>query len=149
MADGVADNMEQVRLDLYANTRKDLLARQLSNSEKFDGAILTLSTTALGVSLAFIKDIVPIHNASCIACLVASWWLFGSAVVSTLLSFVASQFGVRVQLTHAEKYYLEGKDEYLQKRNIPAIATECFNYLSGILFISALVTTIAFVTQNL
>lgn len=149
MADNVNDNMEQVRRDLYADTRRDLLARQLSNSEKFDGAVLTLSTTALGVSLAFIKDIVPLHDATCITCLVASWWLFGSAVVSTLLSFVASQFGVRVQLTHAEKYYIEEKDEYLKKYNVPAIMTEYFNYLSGTLFIAALATTIVFVTQNL
>jgi len=51
------------REEIYAETRKDLLTRQLSNSEKFDGAILTLSTAALGVSLTFIKDIVPLGKA--------------------------------------------------------------------------------------
>lgn len=149
MAEDVDENLEQVRRDLYAETRRDLLTRQLSNSERFDGAILTLSTTALGVSLAFIKDIVPLHSAKCVDSLVASWWLFGAAVVSTLLSFVASQHGVKVQLGHAHKYYMEQRDEYLEKRNIPALVTEYLNYLSGILFIAALATTITFVTLNL
>lgn len=64
------------RRELYANTRRDLLDRQLSNSEKFDNAILTLSTGALAISLAFIKDIVPLKLAQNLWLLKASWWLF-------------------------------------------------------------------------
>ncbi len=47
-------NMEE-RKKLYARTRDDLPARNLSNSEKYDNAILTLSTGLLGLSPAFIK----------------------------------------------------------------------------------------------
>lgn len=149
VVDDVANEAKQKREELYAETRKDLLTRQLSNSEKFDGAILTLSTAAIGVSLAFVRDIVPLQDAECMAWLMASWWLFCCAIVSTLFSFVASQLGIRKQLAHAEKYYLEEQDEYLNKRNLPARATEWLNYLSGLLFVAALASTIMFVTANL
>lgn len=145
----MADEEKEERRKLYAETRRDLLARQLSNSERFDGAVLTLSTTALGISLAFIKDVVSIADAKCLLWLISSWWLFACAIVSTLLSFVASQLGIRKQLAHAERYYLEEKEEYLSKRNGPARVTECLNYSSAILFIAALASTIIFVTINL
>ena len=145
----MSDKERKKREELYAETRKDLLTRQLSNSEKFDGAILMLSTAALGLSLAFIKDVVSFEKAQMTGWLIASWWLFGCAIVSTLSSFIASQLGIRKQLTYAEKYYLNEKNEYLTKRNIPARMTDFLNCASAILFVIALVCTIIFVSENL
>jgi len=143
------DDDQKHRREVYANTRKDLLDRQLSNSEKFDNAILTLSTGALAISLAFIKDIVPLKMAQNLWLLTASWWLFGFSIISTLVSFAASQLGISRQLKYAEEYYLNKRDEYLEKRNYPAILTEFLNYSSGILFIAAIIVTICFVSSNL
>jgi len=140
---------EEGKKEIYAETRKDLLTRQLSNSERLDGAILTLSTAALGLSLAFIKNVVSFEKAELTGWLIASWWLFGCAIVLTLLSFIASQLGIKTQLTYAEEYYLKNNDEYLTKRNIPARATDYLNYTSAFLFVSALVATIIFVSENL
>lgn len=98
---------EQARKDLYAETRKDLLSRQLSNSERFDTAVLTLSTGALGASLAFISNVVPLERAQCLILLRVSWWLFGVSIGSTMLSFLASQRGIARQLEYAEAYYLQ------------------------------------------
>lgn len=145
----MSDKERKKREELHAETRKDLLTRQLSNSERFDGAILTLSTAALGLSLAFIKDVVLFEKAEVTGLLVTSWWLFGCAIVSTLLSFIASQLGIRKQLTYADKYYLHEKNEYLAKRNIPARLTDFLNYASAILFVAALIFTIIFVSENL
>jgi len=121
----------------------------LSNSEKFDSAILTLSTGALGISSAFIKDIVSIEIAQNLWLLKTSWWLFGLSIISTLASFVASQRGITRQLKYAEEYYLNKKDEYLKKRNYPAILTEFFNYSSRTLFVVAIIFTIFFVISNI
>jgi hypothetical protein len=44
---------------LLAETRADLLKRQLSNAENYDKAVLSLSTAFLGFSLAFLKDLAP------------------------------------------------------------------------------------------
>ena len=46
-----------------ATPDKTSWTRNLSNSEKYDNAILTLSTGILAISLAFIKDIVPLNKA--------------------------------------------------------------------------------------
>jgi hypothetical protein len=145
----MSDDDQKHRLEVYANTRRDLLERQLSNSEKFDNAILTLSTGALAISLAFIKDIVPPKLAQNLWLLRASWWLFGFSIISTLASFVASQLGISRQLKYAEEYYLNEKEEYLKKGNYPAILTDFLNYSSGILFIAAIIVTIFFVSSNL
>ena len=134
---------------IYASTRQDLLARNLSNSEKYDNAILTLSTGVLAISLAFIKDIVPLGNCQYVALLIISWCVFGASIVSTLVSFALSQVAIKRQLEYAEKYYLEEKDEYLRKKNRPAILTEFVNYASGILFIAGIATTICFVSINI
>jgi uncharacterized membrane protein len=141
--------INEERKQLYADTRKDLLGRQLSNAERFDNAILTLSTGVLGISLAFIKDTVPLKEAINIELLKTSWWLFGAAIISTILSFVFSQLGIKKQLKYAEKYYLEEKDEFLRKTNIPARITDILNNLSGIFFLGGILATVLFVSINM
>ena len=63
MTDQAQSNEHELRLKLYGETRADLLKRQLSNSENADRAILSVSTAALGFSLAFLKDIVSLQDA--------------------------------------------------------------------------------------
>lgn len=63
---------------IYSETRNDLLNRHLSNTEAFDKAVLSLSSAGLGVSLAFIKDIVPIHTIINIRLLYISWLCFAN-----------------------------------------------------------------------
>lgn len=144
----MCDDIEE-RKKIYSSTRQDLLTRNLYNSEKYDNAILTLSTGILAISLAFIKDIVPVDKAFCIILLIASWCLFGAAIVSTLVSFVLSQFAIKRQLEYAEKYYLDKEEEYIKKENRLAIFTEYANYASGVFFIIGIITTIVFVSVNI
>ena len=75
--------------------------------------------------------------------------LFGLAIIVTILSFWASQKGIKVQLAYNYKYYLEGEDEYGTKTNSYAVATDVLNYLSGGLFMAAVFFTILFVTINI
>jgi len=145
----VEDSEEKTRRELYAETRRDLLTRQLSNSEKFDGAVLTLSTAALGLSLTFLRDVVPLGKAQCLSVLVISWCLFGLAIFSTMASFLASQLGIKRQLEYAEEYYLNKKDDFLTKENFPAKLTEVINYISGFMFVAGILFTILFVATNL
>jgi hypothetical protein len=137
------------RKNLYATTRADLLVRQLSNSENFDKAILSLSTGALGLSLTFIKFIVPLEKAISIGYLTLSWLMFGAAIIATLLSFVSSQLGINKQLVFAKEYYLNNNEEFLAKTNWFAKITNYLNYAAGLFFAIAVATTIFFVTQNL
>ncbi len=143
------DEQQRKREGLYAETRKDLLARQLSNAEQFDRAVLTLSSGALGLSLAFIKDFVPVDKAQVPVLLVASWIFFGCAIVSTVSSFLVSQVAINIQLNYAEQYYLKREGQYLAKKNIPAKITDALNVASGVLFVIAVGCTIIFVMFNL
>lgn len=142
-------SITEERKNLYASTRADLLNRQISNSENFDKAILSLSTGLLGLSLAFIKDIVKFDNADLKFILVLSWYCLAFSIISTIMSFITSQLGIKKQLVFAEKYYLEKNDDYLTKENTPAKITDFLNYSSGIVFVLAIFLTIIFVSTNL
>ncbi len=75
--------------------------------QEFDRAILTLSAGSLGLSLAFLRDVVPLKSALNLSVLFGSWCLFGGAILLTLLSFFASQKAFRHSQRIAFVYYIE------------------------------------------
>jgi len=140
---------KQVRMELLGKLRDDILRRQLSNTENYDKAVLSIATAFLGFSLAFLKDFVHYAEAAHAYLLPLSWSLFGFAIVATIGSFFSSQLGLAKQLQFAEKYYLDEDDAYFNKKNLAANWTTCLNYISGVSFISAVGATIVFTTINL
>lgn len=132
---------------LLAETRADLLKRQLSNSENYDKAVLSLSTAFLALSLAFLKDVLPLQRAEWLLLLYGSWVALAGAVLATIVSFWVSQRGIDVQLKKAEDYYLRDDQAALTKSGI-AKATEWVNAASGVLFVLGVLLTIAFVIVN-
>ncbi len=85
--------------ELYLEHLKQAWEDLQSGSDEFDKSILTYSSDALGVSVAFIKDIVPLANANGLLLLYGSWITFGLAIVTTVLSF---QLSVKAQKTHVD-----------------------------------------------
>lgn len=134
---------------LYAEYKNDLLVRQLSNSEKYDAAILTLSMAALGVSLAFMKDIVSPENAINLWALKLSWVMFGLSIVLVVFSFRASNNAISKQIDYGYNYYILNNDKYANKRSFWTTATTICNHISGLVFIIAVALTIYFVTINI
>jgi len=59
-----------------------------------------------------------------------------------------SQNGIDKQVEFADKYNSGGKEEYLTKKNWQATATTYLNNIAGVVFISAICLTIAFVSLN-
>lgn len=133
----------------YTSFREELVKKQNSNSENYDKSILTLASGGLGLSLAFIKDVVPIASVTCRTVLIQSWFLFVGAIVVTIVSFQTSQAAIRTSLDHAEKYYLQRRDEYVNARNVWVNVTDMLNILSGVLFVAAILWTAYFVAMNL
>lgn len=125
---------------LLAETRADLLKRQLSNAENYDKAVLSLSTVFLGFSLAFLKDLVPVHRAEWLCFLYGSWVALAGSVLCTIVSFRVSQRAIDVQLRKAEDYYLRDDQSALRKSRI-AKATDWVNFASGVLFVLGLSLT--------
>src|SRR5260370_16930683 len=80
-------NFMDSRMELYKVYRGELNSARQSNIDELDKAILTLSSGGLGLSLAFLKDIVPLTQTSLLPLLYFSWGLFIVAIVFTLVSF--------------------------------------------------------------
>ena len=136
------------RTKLLAETRADLLKRQLSNAENYDKAILSLSTVFLGFSFAFLKDFVATDQAEWLCLLYGSWVVLTAAVFTTILSFWVSQRAIDAQLKRAENYYLHNKQDTLNK-SLAARFTDWVNAASGILFVLGISLTTAFVLVNI
>jgi len=82
---------------------RDLLISTLQESQRaYDKAVLTLSGGALGVSIAFLRDIVGPHSIVCSGLLFAAWLLWGVSVCFVLVSFLSSAFAQRHAITKVD-----------------------------------------------
>ena len=135
--------------ELYEARRDELQDDMRSMSDEFDKSILTLSSGGLGLSLAFVKDIVPLKQASFIWLLNASWFMFVGAIVATLTSYLMSLEAAKRALKDAEKYYLEDRREYLKQRSWQDHALTWLRVASASCFVLAVVLTGFFVAFNL
>ncbi len=146
-----ADSIPQAQAEserLFYDLKQELFKRELSNSENFDKAILAYSSGGLGLSISFIKDVVPLSTADHLWSLYLSWLLFVLAIITVIVSFICSQCGIKKQLTLAERYYLEDDDKAFKEDNRWIACTEWLNIASGTAFILAVIITAGFVWLN-
>jgi hypothetical protein len=151
MTDEASDDTgdeDRQRLRLYETARSVILDRQRSNSEGYDKAILTLASGALGLSLSFIKDLLPASRPPAWSCLLyLSWWLLTAAILTTVCSFLLSNAALNKALEQAWGYYLK-RNEAAFARTRLAHAVDYSNYLAGALFVFGIVLTVIFVSVN-
>lgn len=138
------DEDKKLLADFTAEVRK----RQVSSSENFDKSVLTLSTSGLAVSLAFLKDFIPIGQAIGPWMLYASWALLTAATVITMLSFLASMRAQEFQQAVAEGYY-QRREDPAKKPNPWDRMVIWMNRASGASFIAGVSLTTLFVAINL
>jgi hypothetical protein len=101
------------------------------------------------VSLAFIKDIVPLGKAVWLNWLFLSWCSFAGCIIVTIASF---QFGIQAQKVHLDylaKYYLEGRKEFFNKKSCWSKAVTVCAWVGSALFLLGLIGTIAFAWKNI
>lgn len=77
-------------LDLFNSFKIETEKRQISSSENFDKSVLTYASWAFGISIAFLKDFIPINVAKAPYLLYVSWIFFVSSIVLTTTSFLLS-----------------------------------------------------------
>ena len=143
------DDEKSRAVEIFDSFRDELYKRQLSNSEAYDKAILSLSSAGLALSLTFIKFIVPLQNADYLILLKTSWVLFLISVITTIFSFLIGNKGISTQLKYAEEYYIDGKASAFNKFNVYSYLNSKLNYASGGLFLIALTCVVGFVTLNI
>jgi len=132
------------QLKVLEEFKAEILKRQLSNAENLDKAMLSLASAGLGLSVAFLKELVTHARADRLWLLYASWGLFFVTIVFTLLSYGSSQLGLSRQLFYAKKVLRDEDKTYRDKRNVFAIATNILTYGAGVVFLLAITSTIWF-----
>lgn len=145
------ENSDEIKLrqDLFAKLKEEIERRQLSNTENYDKAVLSLATVFLGASLTFLKDFVPFRDAHWKVLLPFSWALFGLAVIATIASFFVSLEELRAQLERGEDYYLRDDETALVRKSGFDNWTNRLNLGSAVAFVLGIAFTIAFITINL
>jgi hypothetical protein len=144
------ENYEQKRRkELYDSLAAQARTDQQASSDAFDKSLLTFSSGALGLSLAFIKDVVPLDKAGWLPWLYLSWIAFASCIGVTIASF---QLGIQAQKTHLDylyEYYIECKDEFFNKKNCWTKAVTSCAVAGATFFLAGLIGTMIFVLENI
>lgn len=139
------ETQEKRRWELYTEHLKQDWQDIQSSTDSFDQSLLTLSTGALALSIAFIKDIVPLNSAVWMDLLYASWCLFIICVLATLISFQLSIAALQEHLRFLPKFYFEQATE--EKNRYRAWLT-VMTYISGGAFILGLFCIMLFGIKN-
>jgi hypothetical protein len=138
------------RKRLYERHREELSKRQISNTENLDKSILTYSAAGLALSLGFLKDFIPIAQAKVAWALYGSWIFFTFAILAVICSYVVSLQVVNLQLSRAERYYLNYEQTaFNESCRWDKCADHLNHWLSAIAFGIALILTTLFVSTNL
>jgi hypothetical protein len=120
-----------------------------SSADSFDKSMLTLSSGALGVSLAVIKDIVPIGQAIWKVLLLTSWIAFALCITTTVASFLFSIAALRQHRELLDRMYSE------KNRELENTASTRWNTavhasvgVAFVLFLVGLFCTMIFIAVN-
>ena len=114
-------------------------------SAAYDKAVMTLSGGALGISFAFVKDIVKEPLPDTIYWLWLAWLSFGLSLTAVLISMLFSQKAIRVAIDQVDK----GTIYSSTPGGISSWITSVLTWISGLGFISGVVILAYFVKINL
>jgi hypothetical protein len=131
--------------------RNLILAAQKAQSD-YDKAILTLTAGGLGLSLAFMNDIVSGRKDLPFNDLLGGWMWWAGALASTLFSFYTSRWSLRkdiLALDQDEEREAQGKEPLKRKKDFLKIFTEFLNAFSGFAFITGAWLILQFVFKSL
>jgi hypothetical protein len=142
------DNEEQIRRNLYSDHRKQAWEDIQKSTDSFDQSLITMSSGVLGLSLAFVKDIVPLNKAVWLHVLYTSWVSFVLCVVITVISFRVSVAAQNKNLEFLAKYYLEHRDEFFNKQSAYSKALTWLTWTAGVLLVVGLASTVLFCIKN-
>jgi hypothetical protein len=125
----------------------DVFKRIDDDQGEYDKQLLTLSSGFLAVSLAFIKDVVPLKDAEYLFLLYSSFALLASCIILVLFSY---QFSISGQLK--AKDYWENERNHGTPQAFPHWHAECIKWLnrfSGVFFGIGVLLVVFFVILNI
>jgi len=118
-----------------------------NNQQEYDKQLLVLSSGFLAVSLAFIKDVVPLARALHLWLLYSSFIVLVMCVLLVLFSYQLSNAGH----TKVKKYWqaLKAGDKKVEYPHGYAKWVTNVNIASGVVFLLGITLTIIFVSLNI
>ncbi|MBI5962575.1 MAG: hypothetical protein HY863_03800 [Chloroflexi bacterium] len=131
-------------MDDLKEYRNQLVILEQKAQEDFDKTVLSLSSGALGVSFAFLKDVIGSAPVS-VWLLTIAWGSWALSSTSVLVSYYMSHKALRtaIEQVDANKIRQEKPGRWFDK------ITGSLNFLGLILFVAGLVFMIWFVKLNL
>lgn len=125
--------------------RKNLQTLEHKSQEFYDKSILTLSGGALGVSFAFVKDIVGKWPPEGAALLLLAWLFWAMSLSSVLFSFFFSQRALRRAIEQVDA--TAGQEERLG--GLSDTITSVLNICGGVCFLLGVIAVMVFVSINM
>jgi hypothetical protein len=137
---------DQAKADECLKEIDDIFKRIDGDQSEYDKQLLTLSSGFLAVSLAFIKDVVPLKDAEFLSLLYSSFALLVLCIMLVLFTY---QFSISGQLK--AKTYWENKRAGADE-GFPYWHARCakwLNRISGVLFGTGVLLIVLFVISNI
>lgn len=125
--------------------RSLLVTADQKAQEDYDKTVLALSGGALGISFAFITDIVGSRRLMYPRLLLVSWILWGVSTTCVLASFYFSQQAVRMAIAQVDSDQIYDQTPGRWCTRVTAV----LNALGGLLFLTGVILMGVFVSCNL
>jgi hypothetical protein len=125
--------------------RRHCVSAEQKAQEDYDKSVLTLSGGALGVSFAFLKDVVGPGALLQPNFLLWAWLSWSASIVSTLASFWFSQLALRTAIAQVDTGTIH---DQFPGRAFSRI-TSTLNAIGGLAFVVGVVLMVVFVMANL
>lgn len=129
----------------FAEYRKHLLVAEQKAQEDFDKTVITLAGGALGISFAFIGNVIrdkPIIDSPL---LFYAWWSWAGSLAAVLISYYLSVVALRTALRQA----YQGTVYVQQPGGFAARLVNVANAVGAILFFAGLFLIAGFIRRNL
>ncbi|MFA6471009.1 MAG: hypothetical protein WCU00_03125 [Candidatus Latescibacterota bacterium] len=124
--------------------RDFLISAQLKSEEQYSKSIIILSGGALGISFAFVKDIIGTGTITNLYYLFIAWTCWGLSLTFVLFSFYTSfhSFRKAINQVDMDKIYFE------KPGGCWSLITDIFHILGGILFFLGVIMLSLFIISN-
>ncbi|MCL5429034.1 MAG: hypothetical protein M1347_04420 [Chloroflexi bacterium] len=133
------------RRDELLEHRSTLMDEYQKTSEGFDRTIITLASSALGISVAFLNDIVPERDPNTLPILGAAWILIGLSLAAIVFSFL---FAIKSRKSAIRDIDLVLRGGTEKETKYPRTAT-ALSWVSAITLILGIFLYLVFAVMNL
>ena len=138
----------ELSLNEFAKVREKLWSQRSGSTDKIDNIILTVSSSFLGLSITFLKDIVQPAPPSQPEILWWSWGAFTAAIAFVFVSHHSSYSACGYELKRNEVYFVRRIDQALTFSNGWQSVTQFFNILAALCFLAGIGLSADFVILN-